>query len=156
METFSALLALVWGIHWWPVNSPHKVQWRFLCLNKRLSKQTGDWSRHRVHYDVTVMCRVYSYQCACWCPGTWDICRYKASQKPPERAFIGNDSKISENIIYKPVATQLMCLNEPKLGLDRDASDIISWFQTRSGTHFTNHFSITIQIRWKIHLALIQ
>ena len=26
----------------------------------------------------------------------------------------------------------------------------------RSGTHFTNDFSITIQIRWKFHLALIQ
>ena len=25
-----------------------------------------------------------------------------------------------------------------------------------SGTHFTNDFSITIQIRWKFHLALIQ
>ena len=28
METFSALLALVQGIHRWPVNSPHKGQWR--------------------------------------------------------------------------------------------------------------------------------
>ena len=26
----------------------------------------------------------------------------------------------------------------------------------RTGTHFTNDFSITIQIRWKFHLALIQ
>ena len=25
-----------------------------------------------------------------------------------------------------------------------------------AGTHFTNDFSITIRIRWKIHLALIQ
>ena len=54
METFSALLAFVRGIHrWihrWPVNSPHKGQWRgalmfsLICaLNKRLSKQSGGW-----------------------------------------------------------------------------------------------------------------
>ena len=29
-------------------------------------------------------------------------------------------------------------------------------FISASGTHFTNDFSITIQIRWKFHLALIQ
>ena len=28
METFSALLAFVRGIHWSPVNSPHRGQWR--------------------------------------------------------------------------------------------------------------------------------
>ena len=38
------------GIHWWPVNSPHKGQWRWalmfslICvLNKRLSKQLWGW-----------------------------------------------------------------------------------------------------------------
>ena len=46
METFSALLANVWGIH----RSPHKGQWRGalnvffdLSLNKPLSKQLWDW-----------------------------------------------------------------------------------------------------------------
>ena len=29
-------------------------------------------------------------------------------------------------------------------------------FNASPGTHFTNDFSITIQIRWKFHLALIQ
>ena len=50
METFSALLALWRGIHRWPVNSPHKGQWRgalmfsLICaLNKRLSKQSWGW-----------------------------------------------------------------------------------------------------------------
>ena len=37
------------GIHWWPVNSPHKGQWRWavmfslICLNKRLNKHSGNW-----------------------------------------------------------------------------------------------------------------
>ena len=48
METFSALLAL-WGIHRWPVNSPHKASeaelWCvfYLCLHKRLSTQSWGW-----------------------------------------------------------------------------------------------------------------
>ena len=52
------------GIHRWPVNSPHKGQWRgalmFLlicawingCANNR---EAGDLRRHRIHYDVIVM-----------------------------------------------------------------------------------------------------
>ena len=50
METFSALLDLVWGIHWSPVNSLTKGQWRralmfsLICaLYKRLSKQSWGW-----------------------------------------------------------------------------------------------------------------
>ena len=40
---------LVRGIHRWPVNSPHKGQWRgasmfsLICLNKRLDKQSRGW-----------------------------------------------------------------------------------------------------------------
>ena len=62
METFSALLALCAG------NSPVTVEFPTqrtvarifdsifdLCLNERLSKQSGDLRRNRVHYDVTVM-----------------------------------------------------------------------------------------------------
>ena len=47
MESFSALLPFVWGIHRSPRNSPHKGQWRSfdaffdLRLNIRLSKQSG-------------------------------------------------------------------------------------------------------------------
>ena len=53
METFSTLPAPVRWIHRWPVNSPHKGQWRgtlmfsFICV--------GDLRRHRAHYDITVM-----------------------------------------------------------------------------------------------------
>ena len=50
METFSALLVFVRGIHRSPVNSPHTGQcrgalmFRLICaLNKRLSKQSWGW-----------------------------------------------------------------------------------------------------------------
>ena len=50
METFSAVLAFVRGIHRSPVNSPHKGQWHgalmfsLICaLNKRLKKQSWGW-----------------------------------------------------------------------------------------------------------------
>ena len=51
------------GIHWSPVNSPHKGQWRgalvfsLICLNKRLSKQPWGWwfETPTPHYDVIVM-----------------------------------------------------------------------------------------------------
>ena len=64
METFSASLAFVWGIHRWPVNSPHKGQWRgalmfsLICawINDWVnSRQAGDLIRHRAHFDITVM-----------------------------------------------------------------------------------------------------
>ena len=56
--------AFVRGIQRSPVNSPYKGQWRgalmfsFICAwingweNRR---ETGDWRRHRAHYDVIVM-----------------------------------------------------------------------------------------------------
>ena len=52
------------GIHQWPMNSPHKGQWRgalmfsLICLwiygwiNNR---EAGDFRRRRVHYNVTVI-----------------------------------------------------------------------------------------------------
>ena len=62
IEAFSALLALCVGIHWSPVNSPHKVPVMrsfdvfYLRLNKRLSnRDAGVLRRHRVQYDVTEM-----------------------------------------------------------------------------------------------------
>ena len=63
METFSALLAFVRGIHRSPVNSPHKGQWRgalmfsFICrrINGWVNNlKAGDLWRLRGHYDVTV------------------------------------------------------------------------------------------------------
>ena len=62
METFSALLALCEGKS--PVNSPRKGQWRgalmFPLICARINgwannREAGDLTRHRAHYDVTVM-----------------------------------------------------------------------------------------------------
>ena len=52
------------GIHWSPVNSPHKGQWRralmlsLICawINGWVNNcEAGDLRHHRAHYDVTVM-----------------------------------------------------------------------------------------------------
>ena len=57
-------LPFVWGIHRWPVNSPHKGQWRgalmfhLICAwtNSLVnSRGAGDLRRHRAHYDVNIM-----------------------------------------------------------------------------------------------------
>ena len=54
----------VWGIHWSPVNSPHKGQWRgalmfsLICvwINDWVNnREAGDLRRYRAHYDVIVM-----------------------------------------------------------------------------------------------------
>ena len=54
----------VCGIHWSPVNSPHKGQWRGALIFPLIcawtngwanNRGTGDLRRHRSHYDVTVM-----------------------------------------------------------------------------------------------------
>ena len=67
METFSALLAFVRGIHRSPVNSPHKGQWRgalmftLICARTNSwvnNREAGDLRRYRAHYDVIVMARV--------------------------------------------------------------------------------------------------
>ena len=64
LETFSALLVFVRGIHRGPVNSPHKGQWRgalmffFICvwINDWVSnREAVDLRRYRAHYDVTLM-----------------------------------------------------------------------------------------------------
>ena len=52
------------GIHWSPVNSPHKGQWRgafmffFICfwINDWVNNpEAGDLRRSRAHYDIIVM-----------------------------------------------------------------------------------------------------
>ena len=64
METFSALLAILQGIHRSPVNSPHKGQWCgalifsliFVWINGWVNnREAGDLRRYRAHYDVSVM-----------------------------------------------------------------------------------------------------
>ena len=55
------------GIHRWPVNYPHKGQWRealilsLICagINGWVNNdKAGDLRRHRAHYDVTVMWQI--------------------------------------------------------------------------------------------------
>ena len=66
METFSVLLALCEGegVHRWPVDIPHKSQWRGALLFSLICTWTNCWvntrdasdlRRHWAHYDVTVM-----------------------------------------------------------------------------------------------------
>ena len=52
------------GIHRWPVNFPHKGQWRGALMFSLICAWANDWvnnrdagdlRRHRAHYDVTVM-----------------------------------------------------------------------------------------------------
>ena len=73
MESFSALLPFVRGIHRSPVNSPHKGQWRGALMISLVcvwingwvnTREAGDLRRHRAHYDVTVMLwTVYVINC---------------------------------------------------------------------------------------------
>ena len=64
METFSASLPFVRGIHRLTVSSPHKGQWRgalmfsLVCawVNALVNnREARDLRRHRAHYDVVVM-----------------------------------------------------------------------------------------------------
>ena len=67
------------GIHRFPVNSPHKGQWRealmfsLICvwINRWVNnREAGDLRRHLAHYDVTVMSWLLlpddHYVCAVW------------------------------------------------------------------------------------------
>ena len=70
MRHFSREWPFVRGIHRWPVNSPHKGQWRgalmfsLICawINGWINNhEVGDLRRHQSHYDVTVMWRWVFY-----------------------------------------------------------------------------------------------
>ena len=52
------------GIHRWPVNSPHKCQWREVLMFSLIcvwindwvnNRKAGDLGRHHAHYEVIVM-----------------------------------------------------------------------------------------------------
>ena len=64
-EHFPCYWPFVRGIHWSPVNSPQKGQWRGALMFSLIcvwingwvnSREAGDLRRYRAHYDVTVMC----------------------------------------------------------------------------------------------------
>ena len=63
------------GIHWSPVNSPHKGRWRGALMFSLIcawingwvnNREAGDLKRHRTHYDVTVMRRVSNVELLCF------------------------------------------------------------------------------------------
>ena len=63
------------GIHRWPVNSPHKGQWRgalmFSLICARINRwvnnrEAGDLRRYRTHYDVIVITPVHSRHITDW------------------------------------------------------------------------------------------
>ena len=64
METFSRYWPFMRGIHRFPVNSPHKGQWRGPLMLSLICGRINDWvnnhkagdlRRNRAHYDISVM-----------------------------------------------------------------------------------------------------
>ena len=117
METFPRYWPFLWGIHRWPVDSPHKGQWRgalmlsLICsLNKRLSKQSWGWClrRHRAHYDVIVMPQSFCYidQCievglVCWSIyESFNLHVFKRKLKITRNWFDENDMKANISNIW--------------------------------------------------------
>ena len=63
-KQFPRYWQFVRGIHWSPVNSQHKGQWRralmFTLICARINgwvnnREAGDWRCHQAHCDVTIM-----------------------------------------------------------------------------------------------------
>ena len=67
-------------LRYWPVNSPHKGQWRWPLMFSLIcawlncygnNREAGDLRRHRTHYDVTLMvlheCDYLSMPTCCRC-----------------------------------------------------------------------------------------
>ena len=58
------------GIHRWPVNSPHRCQWRGVLMLSLIwawingwvnTCEAGDLRRHRAHYDVIAMRHIHTH-----------------------------------------------------------------------------------------------
>ena len=73
METFTRNWPFVRGIHRFPMNSPHKGQWRGALMFSLIcvwingwvnNREVGDLRRYRAHSDVTVMYYLW------WVPGS--------------------------------------------------------------------------------------
>ena len=73
---FPRYWSFVRGIHRWPVNSPHKGQWRGALLLSLIctwihgwvnNREAGDLRRHHAHDDVTVMCEFEVWLTFCHC-----------------------------------------------------------------------------------------
>ena len=73
------------GIHRWPVNSPHKGQWRGAFMFSLIDAWTNDWindhnagnlRRHRAHYDVIVIMILDMYEIETSYLDWWGHCVY--------------------------------------------------------------------------------
>ena len=81
------------GIHRWPVNSPHKVQWRgalmfslIFALNKRLSKQSRSWWFEPPSCSLWRHCNGYRWWWVTstnqpWRTGVLEIDKYRSTTK---------------------------------------------------------------------------
>ena len=72
------------GIHWWPVNSPHKGQWRgalmLICawINGWANNRAAvDLRRHRAHCDVTLMYMILMYMVLKYLHETYGFSQYE-------------------------------------------------------------------------------
>ena len=75
METFLHYSPFVRGIHWSPVNSPHKGQWRGALMFSSIcasinawvyNREAGDLRHHYTHYDIIVIMQSSPSQCLTW------------------------------------------------------------------------------------------
>ena len=83
---FLSYWPFVRGIHWSPVDSPHKGQWRRVLMFSLIrawtnsyanNRDAGDLRYHHAHYDVTVMWTVSSVTLQSWPSVQKNDIRYK-------------------------------------------------------------------------------
>ena len=134
MESLSVLLALCVGNLPVPVNSPHKGQWRGALMFSLIcvlingwvnSREAGDMRCHRGHYDVNVMTKI-----CVWCaypklfPMKYCICwcTFWTLQRHHIRPYLGWNPASGDHC-----------------------------FDSGLTAHFTDSFSVVIQIQWKFN-----
>ena len=114
METFSALLVLCAGNSPVPVNSPHKGQWRgalmfplnCVWINDWINnREVGDLTRHRGHYDVSVMNNITNIMLLT----TWRRKHY-ISRSQQQKGFGNETSLVDILYIVEPQTSILMIL----------------------------------------------
>ena len=83
MKAFPCYWTFVWGIHWSPVNSPNKSQWRGALMFPLVYPSTNGWvhnrvagglRRHHSHYDVTVMVHLSDWSRSYHSYGVQNVC----------------------------------------------------------------------------------
>ena len=107
------------GIHRWPVNLPHKGQWREALMSSLIcpwingwidNREAGDLRRNRAHYDVIVM-----PDCVDWAGTTFRELIWKVGA-----LFIKKHHRLvfeqhqSHSLLFLPPGG--LCISESKLG----------------------------------------